>query len=221
MYENEDVPDLRHENCEYVTCDVTSEGDVQKAINVTLEKFGELHAVVNSAGVIAGCRVYDKKRDKIHPLDVYNHVMSINAMGTFNVSRLATAAMFKHTKEDEHGMRGVIINVSSIAGVEAQVGNVAYGATKGAVNGMTLALARDNADIGIRCVTIAPGVISSPMVDTLPEKVKNGIIKNIPSPSRFGKPEEFAQLVEHVILNRYINGEIIRLDAAYRMQPTA
>ncbi len=212
--------ELRRDNAEYVKCDITSEDDVKNAINFAIKKFGPLNMVLNSAGIFLGSRMYDRKKQAPHSLDVFNKVMSINALGTFNVNRLATAAMAKDTPM-VNGHRGVLINVSSIAGFEAQVGQIAYAASKGAIHSMTLATARDNSDLGIRCVTIAPGVIRTPMSEAVPDVVRKRLETNIPTPPRFGNPEEFGALVEHITLNEYINGEIIRLDGGLRMQGTS
>src|SRR3989441_1237901 len=152
------------------------------------------------------------------PLDMFEMVIKINLIGTFNVIRLAATEMLKNTPNDE-GERGVIINTASIAAFDGQIGQAAYSASKGGVVGMTLPIARDLAELGIRVVTIAPGIFDTPLLATLPDPVRTSLGKQVPFPSRLGRPEEFAALALHIIENAMLNGETIRLDGAIRMQP--
>ncbi len=213
-----DDPTLVNNNSKFLKCDVSDEAQCQEAINETIKHFGPITAVVNSAGYASAIKVYDKKKDKVHSLKEFTDMWKVNVQGTFNMNRLATQAMFKHTPEVE-GERGVLINVSSIAGYEGQSGQVAYSMTKGALHGMTLAWARDTAPLAVRCVTVAPGVFPSPLLqEALPQKLQDAIKADVPTGRRFGEPEEFASLIEHIITNRYINGETIRIDGALRLR---
>jgi len=195
--------------------DVTDETSVQKAIQETVKSFGGIHVVVNCAGVGSPMKVIDK-HGKLMPIDFFNRVIQINLIGTMNIIRLATVQMLKNTPNAD-GEKGVVINVSSVAAFEGQTGQAAYSASKAAIVGMTLPLAREFADHGIRFVTIAPGLFMTPMMAGLPEKAQAALSKMMPFPKRLGNPEEFAMLAGQVIENSMINGETIRLDAALRM----
>ena len=200
----------------FVKADVTSEADVKNAIATALKDFGGLHGAVNCAGVGAPAKVLGKEGP--HPLDVFQRVVHINLIGTFNVIRLCAAAMAEQTA-DEGGERGVIINTSSVASYEGQIGQAAYSASKGGINAMTLPLARELARSGIRCVTIAPGLFDTPMMAGLPEAARQSLGAQVPFPSRLGHPEEYAALAKHIIENTMLNGSVIRLDGAIRMTP--
>jgi NAD(P)-dependent dehydrogenase (short-subunit alcohol dehydrogenase family) len=210
------VADLEGENNEYVRfieTDVADEESVQDAIDVALE-FGELHGVINCAGVAAARKVLGKEGP--HTLDSFNKVVQVNLIGTFNVARLAAAAM-KENEPTEGGERGVIVNTASVAAFEGQIGQAAYAASKGGVVSLTLPLARELASYGIRVVAIAPGIFDTPMMAGLPEEVRESLGNQAPFPSRLGKPEEYAALVRHIVENEMLNGEVIRIDGAIRM----
>jgi NAD(P)-dependent dehydrogenase (short-subunit alcohol dehydrogenase family) len=151
-------------------------------------------------------------------IDKFKFTLELNTVGTFNVTRLAAAAM-AHNEPDEHGQRGVVVNTASIAGYEGQTGQVAYGAAKAAILGMSLPLARDLAPLGIRVCAIAPGTMGTPLMQSAPEELKAKLVENIIFPRRMGEPEEFGLLVESIVLNPYLNGENIRLDGALRFPP--
>ena len=200
----------------FAKADVTSEADVKAAIATAISSFGSLNGAVNCAGVGAPSKVLGKEGP--HPLDVFQRIININLIGTFNVIRLAAAAMATNTP-DVGGERGVIINTSSVAAYEGQIGQAAYSASKGGVNAMTLPIARELARSGIRVVTIAPGLFDTPMVAGLPEAARESLGAQVPFPSRLGHPEEYAALAKHIIENTMLNGTVIRLDGAIRMAP--
>ena len=210
------VADLEGENNEngrFIETDVVDEESVQDAIDATLE-FGELHGVINCAGVATAEKILGKKGP--HPLDSFHKVVQVNLIGTFNVARLAAAAM-KENEPTEGGERGVIVNTASVAAFEGQIGQAAYAASKGGVVSLTLPLARELASYGIRVVAIAPGVFDTPMMDGLSEETRESLGNQAPFPSRLGKPKEYAALVRHIVENEMLNGEVIRLDGAIRM----
>jgi len=194
--------------------DVTDEKSVQAAVDKTLEAFGALHIAVNCAGVGTPAKVLGK--DGPVPIDSFNKVVQINLIGTVNVIRLAAEKMVKNTP-NEDGEKGVVINTASAAAFEGQIGQAAYSASKAGVVGMTLPIAREFADYGIRVMTIAPGLFETPMLAGLPEKAKEALNKMMPFPKRLGKPFEFALLVRQIVENPMLNGSVIRLDAALRM----
>lgn len=200
-----------------VECDVTSEQSVRDAIAATIERFKAIHVCVNCAGVGSAMKTVGRE-NKPHELGVFEMVVKINLIGTFNVLRLAAAEMARNEPgpDDE---RGVIINTASVAAFDGQVGQVAYAATKGGVVGMTLPIARDLAGLGIRCNTIAPGIFNTPLMNAAPDKVKMPLIEMTQFPKRLGHPPEYAALVCHIVENTFMNGETIRLDGAIRMQP--
>jgi NAD(P)-dependent dehydrogenase (short-subunit alcohol dehydrogenase family) len=202
-----------NENVRFIETDVADEESVQAAIDATLE-FGELHGVINCAGVATAEKILGKKGP--HPLDSFHKVVQVNLIGTFNVARLAAAAM-KENEPTEGGERGVIVNTASVAAFEGQIGQAAYAASKGGVVSLTLPLARELASYGIRVVAIAPGVFDTPMMDGLPEETRESLGNQAPFPSRLGRPEEYAALVRHIVENEMLNGEVIRLDGAIRM----
>jgi NAD(P)-dependent dehydrogenase (short-subunit alcohol dehydrogenase family) len=197
-------------------CNVSSADDVQRAIDLALERFGAVHGAICCAGILAASRVVGK--DGPHDLDLFRKVIDVNLVGTFNVARLAAAAMLKHSPDDQ-GERGVLIFTASVAVFEGQIGQAAYSASKGGVASMTLPMARELGKHGIRVVSIAPGVINTPMMQNAPEAVRKSLEEQVPFPPRLGEPAEYAALVGHVVENSYINGSIIRIDGAIRMGP--
>ena len=214
------VADLRDEgagtNARYVEADVTDEGSVKGAIDAALRAFGGLHGAINCAGVASAEKVLG--REGPHSLASFSKVVEVNLVGTFNVVRLAAEAMAKN-KPTEGGERGVIVNTASVAAFDGQIGQVAYAASKGGVAAMTLPVARELARHGIRVVAIAPGIFDTPMLASLPRAARESLGKQMPFPSRLGRPEEFAALVRHIVENEMLNGEVIRLDAAIRLAP--
>jgi NAD(P)-dependent dehydrogenase (short-subunit alcohol dehydrogenase family) len=213
----EEVAAQLGDNAAWVETDVTQESSVSEAINVTREKFGAIHGCINCAGVGSAMKTVGRDNTP-HNLGVFETVVKINLIGTFNVLRLAAAVMAEN-QPDVDGERGVIINTASVAAFDGQVGQVAYSATKGGIVGMTLPIARDLASLGIRCNTIAPGIFNTPLMNAAPDKVKLPLIEMTQFPKRLGHPEEYAALACHMIENRFLNGETIRLDGAIRMQP--
>lgn len=201
----------------FAPMDCTSESDVEAALTLAESSFGcgPVNVALNTAGVLHAGKTVSRKGDP-HQLEAFASVLQVNIVGSFNVCRLAAARMASR-EADVDGARGVIINTASIAAFDGQAGQVAYAASKGAIVGMTLPMARDLAPLGIRVVTIAPGVFETPMMDGAKEEVKTGLAASIPFPKRFGRPDEFGALVESVILNLYLNGEVLRLDGAVRM----
>ena len=199
----------------YVHCDVTRAEDGQQVIDSALA-LGSLFGLVHCAGVAPAARTVG--REAPHDLDLFQKVVNINLVGTFNMCRLAAFAMSKNDPEPT-GERGVLINTASVAAFDGQIGQAAYGASKAGVAGMTLPMARDLSRLGIRCVTIAPGIFGTPMVFGMPQEVQDSLAASIPFPSRLGRPEDYAKLVFSIIDNEMINGETIRLDGAIRMAP--
>ncbi|HVO65561.1 MAG TPA: SDR family NAD(P)-dependent oxidoreductase [Syntrophales bacterium] len=198
----------------FAKADVTSGESVHAAILKVVESMEGINVVINCAGVADPGKALTKKGPM--PLANFNRVVQINLAGTFNVIRLAVEHMVKNAPNAE-GERGVIINTASAAAFDGQIGQPAYSASKAGVVGMTLPLAREFADYGIRVMTIAPGLFNTPMMEGLPEAARETLAKMPPFPQRLGRPQEFAQLVQQIIENPMLNGEIIRLDAALRM----
>ncbi|MGQ0836299.1 MAG: SDR family NAD(P)-dependent oxidoreductase [Gammaproteobacteria bacterium] len=203
-------------NASFVKCDVTVESEVNAAIQTARDRMGGLNLLVNCAGVVGAGRVLGKNGPMAG--EFFTKVVHVNLIGTFLCDK-AAASLMQHNTPGEDGERGVLIHTSSIAAFEGQIGQAAYSATKAAVMGMTLPIARELASFGIRCVSIAPGIFRTPMVAGLPPDVQESLGKQIPFPSRLGKPEEFAQLVASVVEIPMLNGETIRLDGAIRMAP--
>ncbi|WP_317931978.1 SDR family NAD(P)-dependent oxidoreductase [Halioxenophilus sp. WMMB6] len=201
----------------FVAVNVADEESVQNGINAVVDRFGALHVVNNFAGIASPNKTLGKKGP--HPLADYLKVIMVNQVGTFNVARLAAEKMAHNEPVNDDGARGVIIHTASIAAYEGQIGQVSYSASKGAIVGMTLPMARDLAAYGIRVNTIVPGLIHTPMFDTIEESYYNALVESTVYPRRLGKPEEIALLSAHIVENDYINGECIRMDAAVRMQP--
>ncbi|KHJ94916.1 oxidoreductase, short chain dehydrogenase/reductase family protein [Oesophagostomum dentatum] len=205
-------------NVLFQPANVTSETEVKVAFDTVKEKFGRCDAVVNCAGIAFAFKLYSVSKKKMSDWDKIQKTIDVNVLGTFNVIRHGVALMGENEK-DEAGQRGVVISTASVAAFDGQTGQSAYSASKGAIVGMTLPLARDFADDGIRFMAIAPGLFNTPLLAALPEKVKTFLSQLIPNPSRMGTPEEYGALVQHIIENRYLNGEVIRLDGALRMPP--
>ncbi len=204
------------DNVIFANTDITSEESVQAGIKKTVDTFGGINVAVNCAGVGAAQKILGKKGPM--SLDHFNKVLQINLVGTVNVIRLAVEQMVNNTPNEE-GERGVIVNTGSAAATDGQIGQPAYSASKAGVNGMTLPIARECAEYGIRVCTINPGIFETPMLATLPENVRDALGKMVPFPQRLGRPSEYAKLVQHIIENTMLNGEVIRLDGAIRMQP--
>ena len=199
----------------FVRCDVTAEADAKAAVGAAVA-MGTLRGLINCAGVAPAVKTIGKEGP--HPLDIFLRTVNINLVGTFNMARLAADAMAR-TDAGEHGERGVIINTASVAAYDGQIGQVAYSASKAAVAGMTLPMARDLSRNGIRVMTIAPGIFETPMLLGMPQDVQDALGSMVPFPPRLGKPSEYAHLVQTIIENVMLNGETIRLDGAIRMQP--
>ncbi len=200
----------------FVEADVADEASVRKAVETAVNEFGGLHGAISCAGIGEPEKVLGKEGP--HRLDTFAKVININLIGTFNVIRLAAQAMVAN-RPTVGGERGVIVNTASVAAYEGQIGQAAYSASKGGIVGMTLPAARDLAKLGIRVMTIAPGIFDTPLVAGLPEEVRESLGRQTPFPPRLGRPEEFAQLVQQLIENEMLNGEVIRLDGAIRMAP--
>jgi len=200
----------------FIKADVTKDEDVQEAVNKAAKYMGSVNAVVNCAGIGIAEKVIGKKG--VHNLSLFSKVIHVNLIGSFNVIRIAAEKMTSNDV-NEQGERGVIINTSSVAAFDGQIGQAAYSASKGGIVGMTLPIARELARYGIRVMTIAPGLFHTPMFDTLPQEARDSLGKMVPFPSRLGYPSEYAQLVQSIVENPMLNGETIRLDGAIRMQP--
>ena len=200
----------------FVPTDVTDESAVQEAVRVATAQPVTLRIAVSCAGIGWAGRVVGKRG--AHELDPFETVIRVNLIGTFNVMRLAAAAMIE-TEPTQSGERGVCINTASIAAYDGQIGQIAYSASKGAIVSMTLPAARDLSSAGVRVCAIAPGTFDTPLLGKLPQDAREALGKVVPFPSRFGRPEEFAALVAHIVENEMLNGEVIRLDGALRMPP--
>ena len=198
----------------FVATDVTSAESAQGAIQTAIGRFGALHGLVSCAGVLAAARVLGKAAP--HDLELFARVIQVNLIGTFNMLRLAAEAM-QQNEPMADGERGVIVNTSSVAALEGQIGQAAYAASKGGVASLTLPAARELARFGIRCVAIAPGVFETAMMQAAPETVRDSLAAQIPFPPRLGQADEFAQLAQHIVENVMLNGCLLRLDGALRM----
>lgn len=201
-------------NARFIQTDVTDADSAENAISSLRKTFGDLHGLVNCAGVAPSEKVVG--RDGPHKLDSFARTVQINLIGTFNMLRLAAAAIAE-TNADVDSERGVIINCASAAAFDGQIGQAGYAASKGGVVAMTLPIARELARHGIRVMAIAPGIMETPLIKAMPTEVQDALGRMVPFPSRLGQPEEFARLVTHIIDNSYLNGEVIRLDGAIRM----
>jgi NAD(P)-dependent dehydrogenase (short-subunit alcohol dehydrogenase family) len=201
-------------NARFARADVTDEAQTQAAVDLCISDFGAIHGAVNCAGIAPGERVVG--RNGPHALASFERAVRINLVGTFNVIRLAAARMSAQPAFAS-GERGVIVNTSSVASTDGQIGQAAYAASKAGVNGMTLPIARELARFGIRVVTIAPGIFDTPMLQGMSEEIRASLGAQVPFPPRLGRPEEYAALVRHIVENEVLNGEVIRLDGAIRM----
>lgn len=210
------VNELGEENALFIHTNVYEEDDVKSALEQAASKFGKITAAVNCAGIGNAQKTFGKKGP--FEYEGFKKVINVNLLGTFNVIRLA-AEKIAQNDPDANGERGVIINTASVAAFEGQIGQAAYSASKGGIVGMTLPIARDLAELGIRVCTIAPGLFETPLLGNAPEKVKNALGAMVPFPQRLGQPSEYAHLVESIFTNPMLNGEVIRLDGAIRMQP--
>jgi len=202
---------------EFVACDVREETQVQEAVECAAAVTGGLRIAVCCAGTGWAQKVSGSKGP--HPLLPFETILQINLIGTFNVLRLAATAMIANEPTGEDGERGVCVNTASIAAYDGQIGQIAYSASKGGVVGMTLPAARDLAQYAIRVCTIAPGLFDTPLLAALPEEARLKLGAGVPYPPRLGRPEEYAQLAAHIVENRMLNGEVVRLDGALRMPP--
>ncbi|MCL6417686.1 SDR family NAD(P)-dependent oxidoreductase [Aestuariirhabdus sp. Z084] len=201
----------------YELVNVTDESSVEAGIEAAVKRFGEIHLLVNCAGIAPPAKVINREGEPL-ALDKYRQIIDINLIGTFNVLRLVAARMARNTPINEDNGRGVIVNVASVAAFDGQIGQPAYAASKAGVVGMTLPIAREFATHGIRVNAIAPGLFMTPMAASLPEEVVQALGNSVEYPKRLGHPDEFAQLVVQIAENDYLNGEVIRLDGGIRMQ---
>lgn len=199
----------------FIHCDVTQEADALATV-AAAQRLGALFGLVNCAGIAPAARIVGKNGP--HSLDLFRKVIDINLIGSFNMARLAAEAM-SHNEPESTGERGVIINTASVAAYDGQIGQSAYAASKAGIVGMTLAIARDLSRLGIRCMTIAPGIFGTPMLFGMPQEVQDSLAASVPFPSRLGRPEDYAKLVLSILGNEMLNGETIRLDGAIRMAP--
>jgi 3-hydroxyacyl-CoA dehydrogenase / 3-hydroxy-2-methylbutyryl-CoA dehydrogenase len=200
----------------FTPCDVTSPDNVAAAMDAVSAQFGPIRGLVNCAGVAIAEKTHGKRG--AHDLGSFTFVIQVNLIGTFNCIRLASARMAQ-SDPGEDGERGVIVNTASVAAFDGQIGQAAYSASKGGIVGMTLPIARDLAEVGIRVCTIAPGLFDTPLMGMLPEPARQSLARQVPFPSRLGRPAEYAALACHIIENVMLNGETIRLDGAIRMAP--
>lgn len=200
----------------FVETNVADESSAETCIAAARNDFGALHGMVNCAGIVIGEKTVGK--EGAHGLASFKRVIDVNLIGSFNMIRLAAEAMGRN-EPNAGGERGVIVNTASVAAFDGQIGQVAYAASKGGIVSMTLPIARDLSRLGIRVMTIAPGIFETPMLLGMPQEVQDALGKMVPFPSRLGKPAEFAALVQHIFENSMLNGEVIRLDGAIRMQP--
>ncbi|MEV4728445.1 SDR family NAD(P)-dependent oxidoreductase [Saccharopolyspora sp. NPDC049426] len=200
----------------YTAADVTDADQVQTAVDQAAGSGNPLRIVVNCAGIGPSARIAGRKG--VHDLDLFRKVLEINLLGSFNVMRLAAAAIGE-TEADQHGQRGVVINTASVAAYDGQIGQAAYAASKGGVASLTLPAARDLSSSGIRVMTIAPGIVDTPMLATVSDEFRQGLADGVPFPKRLGTPEDYAQLALNIVEHDYLNGEVIRMDGALRMAP--
>jgi len=218
----EEVAASLGDNAVFVPTDVTSESDVKNVMATTKDKFGKLDVAINCAGIGAAVLTYNVKKPepetRIHNLDLFQKIINVNLVGSFNVIRLSAALMHEN-EPDADKQRGVIINTASVAAYDGQRGQAAYSASKGGIVGMTLPVARDLASVGIRVNTVAPGLFLTPLLGQLPDKVKTYLASTVPFPSRLGHVDEYAHLAQSIVENPMLNGEVIRIDGALRMQP--
>lgn len=199
-----------------IPTDITDENAVKTALAQIEERFGALHICINCAGIATVGKVLDRENTPL-PLQQFSRTIDVNLIGTFNIARLAAEMMTRHNTEGCEDDRGIIINTASVAGLEGQMGQAAYAASKAGIVGLTLPLARDLAQHKIRVMTVAPGLFHTPMMASLPEAAQQALSNMPQNPKRLGEPEEFASLCLHIVENHYLNGDVIRLDAALRL----
>ncbi|MDE1166257.1 MAG: SDR family NAD(P)-dependent oxidoreductase [Pseudomonas sp.] len=201
-------------NARHVVADITQADAAQAAVDATLAAFGQLNGLINCAGIVSGEKILGKTGP--HALESFSRIIDVNLIGSFNLMRLAAAAIAQ-SAPNEDGERGVIINTASVAAYDGQIGQAAYAASKGAIVSLTLPAARELARFGIRVMTIAPGIFETPMMAGMTDEVRASLAAGVPFPPRLGKPLEYAALAQHIIENSMLNGEVIRLDGALRM----
>ncbi|MFM7283546.1 MAG: SDR family NAD(P)-dependent oxidoreductase [Betaproteobacteria bacterium] len=205
------------DSVKFITTDVSDSVSAKAAVDFACDQFGGLHGLINCAGVAPAEKVLGKEGP--HRLESFSRAIAINLIGSFNMLRLAAQAISDRAQAETEETAGVIINTASVAAYDGQIGQAAYSASKGGIVGMTLPIARELARSRIRVMTIAPGIMATPMLLSFPQEVQDSLNRSVPFPARMGRPEEFAQLVGHIIENDYLNGEVIRLDGAIRMAP--
>jgi NAD(P)-dependent dehydrogenase (short-subunit alcohol dehydrogenase family) len=205
------------DSVKFITTDVSDSASAKAAVDFACDEFGGLHGLINCAGIAPAEKVLGKEGP--HRLESFSRAITINLIGSFNMLRLAAQAISERTQAETEETAGVIINTASVAAYDGQIGQAAYSASKGGIVGMTLPIARELARSRIRVMTIAPGIMATPMLLSFPQEVQDSLNRSVPFPARMGRPEEFAQLVGHIIENDYLNGEVIRLDGAIRMAP--
>ena len=203
-------------NARFVATNVSDEASGRACVDAAMSTFGGLQGLVNCAGIAPAEKVLG--RNGPHAFDVFARTINVNLIGSFNMIRLAAEAMSKG-EPNASGERGVIVSTASVAAYDGQIGQAAYAASKGGVVGLTLPVAREFAPLGIRCVTVAPGIFDTPLLAALPEPARVSLGQQVPFPSRLGRPDEYGALVRHIIENEMLNGETIRLDGALRMAP--
>lgn len=199
------------------SCNVADEAEVKSAVEKAVAQYKNIHVLINCAGIATGARMVGKEGPM--PLADFNRVIQINLIGSFNVMTQVATRMALQEPVGEDGERGVIINTASVAAFEGQIGQAAYSASKGGIVSMTLPAARELAKFGIRVMTIAPGIIKTPMMDSMPEKIQQSLSEKMLFPHRLGEAVEYAKLAQHIIENVYLNGSVIRLDAGIRLEP--
>lgn len=214
--EGEKIADDLGINAIFAPTDVTKQEDIDATVKLIEQQFGKLNVLVNAAGIACAYKIYNDRTKISHSMETFENIYRVNVFGTFNVIRSCLCLMHA-VKSDNDGYRGVIINTASVAAFEGQMGQVAYASSKGAIVSMTLPMARDLSRSGIRVVTIAPGIFDTPILSTLPDKVRSFLSKTILFPKRMGNPDEYAQLAQQIVENHYLNGEVIRLDGGLRM----
>lgn len=205
------------DSVKFITTDVSDSASAKAAVDFACDQFGGLHGLINCAGIAPAEKVLGKEGP--HRLESFSRAITINLIGSFNMLRLAAQAISERTQAETEETAGVVINTASVAAYDGQIGQAAYSASKGGIVGMTLPIARELARSRIRVMTIAPGIMATPMLLSFPQEVQDSLNRSVPFPARMGRPEEFAQLVGHIIENDYLNGEVIRLDGAIRMAP--
>ena len=201
----------------FVKTDITDYAEVEKVVKATVDKFGSVNILVNSAGIGGAGKIASK--DGPYDVNKFKGIVNVNIIGTYTMTAVSAFAMLKNSPEGADGERGVVIHIASVAAYEGQMGQSAYSCTKGAIVGMTLPMARDLSRDGIRVLTIAPGIFLTPLLGKLPDNVLDGLGKSVPYPSRIGNPQELAQLAKTMVEVPYLNGEVIRIDGGIRMAP--